>query len=195
MPIPLGILATRAITPVAAGNAYEWLETVTVGSGGQATISFSNLNSTYGSTYQHLQIRAVLRSTRSDTDSIYYVQFNGDTAANYRAHFLRGNGSVTASESNTPSYPNGIIIYGGLPGNTATANAFGPNVIDILDPFETTKNTTIRALVGQSASINRIALESGAWFNTAALTSITLDDVFGNFAQYSRVSLYGMRSS
>jgi hypothetical protein len=195
MPIPLGILATRAITPVAAGNAYEWLETVTVGSGGQATISFSNLNSTYGSTYQHLQIRAVLRSTRSDTDSIYYVQFNGDTAANYRAHFLRGNGSAVTSESNTASYPNGIIIFGGLPGNTATANAFGPNVIDILDPFETTKNTTIRALVGQSASINRIALESGAWFNTAALTSITLDDVFGNFAQYSRVSLYGMRSS
>jgi hypothetical protein len=177
-----------------ATSAYDLLETITVNSASQATITFSNLNSTYGSTYQHLQIRAMLRSTRSATDSIYYLQFNGDTAQNYRAHFLRGTGSIVGSESTTSSYPNGIIVYGGLPASTATAGAFGANIIDILDPFKTTKNTTTRALVGQAAGINRIALESGVWFNTAALTSITLDDVFGDFAQNSRVSLYGLRS-
>jgi|694.fasta_scaffold11650_14 hypothetical protein len=182
-------------SPAAAG-AFDLLETVTVGSGGQATISFSNLNSTYGSTYQHLQLRVMLRSTRSDTDSIYYLQFNGDsTSGNYRAHFLRGTGSAVSSETVTSSYPNGIIIFGGLPAATNTSNLFGGGIIDILDPFETTKNTTTRALVGQSGSFSRVALESGVWLNTAALTSITLDDVFGNFVQYSRVSLYGLRSS
>jgi len=50
-------------------------------------------------------------------------------------------------------------------------------------------------LVGQAAGINRIALESGLWINTAAVTSISLVDVFGSFVQNSRFSLYGMRSS
>jgi hypothetical protein len=99
------------------------------------------------------------------------------------------------SETVTASYPNGIIVFCGLPAATATAGAFGADIIDILDPFKTTKNTTTRALVGQSGSFSRVALESGLWINTAAVTSISLVDVFGNFVQNSRFSLYGMRSS
>jgi len=187
------LAGNSAYIPVATG--YEWLETQILPSA-QSTVTFSNLNTNYGSTYQHLQIRAMIRSSRSDTDSIYYIRFNGDsTSGNYRAHFLRGTGSAVQSETQTTSYPNGIIVYGGLPAATATAGAFGADIIDILDPFKTTKNTTTRALVGQAAGINRIALESGLWINTAAVTSISLVDVFGSFVQNSRFSLYGMRSS
>jgi hypothetical protein len=187
----LGLLGASS---VAAGNAYELLET-TILTGNSSSVTFSNLNTNYGSTYQHLQIRATMRSTRGDTDSIYYIRFNGDSGENYRAHFLRGTGSAVTTESVTASYPKGIIIYGGLPAATNTANLFGGDVIEILDPFKTTKNTAIRALVGQSGSFNRVALESGFWINTAAVTSISLVDVFGSFVQNSRFSLYGMRSS
>ncbi len=187
------LVGNSAYIPVATG--YEWLETQILPSA-QSTVTFSNLNTNYGSTYQHLQIRAMIRSSRSDTDSIYYIRFNGDsTSGNYRAHFLRGTGSTVTSETVTASYPNGIIVFGGLPAATATAGAFGADIIDILDPFKTTKNTTTRALVGQSGSFSRVALESGLWINTAAVTSISLVDVFGNFVQNSRFSLYGMRSS
>jgi hypothetical protein len=179
---------------IPVSDDYEWLETQVLPST-QTTVTFSNLDTNYGSTYQHLQIRASIRSSRSATDSIYYIRFNGiSTSGAYRAHFLRGTGSAISSESVTASYPNGIIVFGGLPATTNTSGLFGGGIIDILDPFETTKNTTTRALVGQSGSFSRVALESGFWINTAAVTSISLVDVFGGFIQDSRFSLYGLRS-
>jgi len=175
------------------GNAYEWLETTILPSS-QATVVFSNLNTKYASTYQHLQLRATMRSTRSDTDSLCYLQFNSSTST-YSHHFLRGTGSAVQSEFDSPSYPSGILLRHGFPGGTNSANLFGGNIVDILDPFESTKNTTIRAFTGQAGTFNRVSLESGAWFNTNIITTITLDDIFGDFAQYSRFSLYGLRSA
>ena len=173
---------------------YDLLETEIL-TGSQASVTFSSLNSTYGADYQHLQIRITARSTRSDTDSLFYMQFNGDTGSNYSMHNLRGTGSNVDSDWVSQYYPSGIIIYTGLPGATQTAGSFGANVIDILDPFNSSKNTTTRNLNGQVGSFNRISLESGAWLNTNSLTSITFDDVFGSFAQHSRFSLYGLKKA
>jgi hypothetical protein len=175
-------------------SAFDLLETEIL-TGSQATVTFSGLNSTYGADYQHLQIRITARSTRNDTDSLFYMQFNGDTGSNYSMHNLRGTGSSLGSSWLSPSYPSGIIVYSGLSGATQTAGSFGANIIDILDPFNSSKNTTTRILNGQAGSFNRISLESGAWLNTNSLTSITFDDVFGNFAQHGRFSLYGLRKA
>jgi hypothetical protein len=158
----------------------------------QASVTFSSLD-TLAAGYQHLQIRMTVRSTRSDTDSLFYMQFNGDTGSNYSMHNLRGTGSNVDSDWVSQYYPSGIIIYTGLPGATQTAGSFGANVIDILDPFNSSKNTTTRNLNGQTGSFNRISLESGVWLNTNSLTSITFDDVFGSFAQYSRFTLIGLK--
>jgi hypothetical protein len=67
--------------------------------------------------------------------------------------------------------------------------------VDILDPFETSKFTTVRTLAGMTGALNRIFLHSGAWRVTDAVDTITIDDTLGDFTQYSRFSLYGMRSS
>ena len=64
-------------------NAYDLISTVTP-SGSTSTVLFSNLNE-YSSVYQHFQIRATGRSTRADTDSVFYLRFNGDSASNYTA--------------------------------------------------------------------------------------------------------------
>jgi hypothetical protein len=192
MPIPLGVLAVAGAGAGGAAGAYELLETVLVGSGGQATITFSNLNSSYGSTYQHLQIRAAARTARAangDTGNLY---LNGVTTSSYARHYLQGNGSAVSSDAVT-SQSDMNNLYA-LPGANATANAFAAIVIDILDPFEGTKNTTVRALSGLASNENLIRLGSGFFNSTAAVTSITLDAI-GDFAQYSRFSLYGMRSS
>jgi hypothetical protein len=65
-------------------------------------------------------------------------------------------------------------------------------VCDILDPFETTKNKTIRSLAGYGSGGN-VNLYSGLWINTSALTSITILASSGNFASASRFSLYGIK--
>jgi hypothetical protein len=196
MPIPLGVLAVAGAGagPVVAGNAYEHLETQIL-TGTQATVSFSNLNSTYGSTYQHLQIRMLLRTNRaSQPQDTGIFTFNSNTSG-YANHFLYGyNGSVTSAASVSQAR---IEFAISIAGSTNTANLFSGHIMDILDPFETTKNTTVRTLggaAGAGATLAITELQSGFWNNTAAITSITFDAI-GDFIAGSRFSLYGMRSS
>jgi hypothetical protein len=196
MPIPLGVLAVAGAGAAPSGpGAYELLETQVLG-GNQATITFSNLNSSYGSTYQHLQIRMVTRGNRSGAeDSNIYIQFNSQTGTYYNSHYLRGNGSAVESGAYTSSNNNGIFLYQGNTGATQTTNSFAVNIMDILDPFETSKFTTVRNFSGMTGALNRIFLHSGAFRLTDAVDTITIDDTLGDFTQYSRFSLYGMRSS
>jgi len=189
--IPLGILAAAG-GAVAAAGSYDLLETEILTST-QATVTFSSLG-TYAADYQHLQVRMVARSNRADTDSYIYVQFNADTGSNYNHHYLRGTGSAVNSGATSGS--SGILDINFLPAATAPSNSFGVATLDILDPFETYKYTTARMLSGQSgSSYSRIGLTSGAWRNTASLTSITFDDIFGSFVTGSRFSLYGLKAS
>jgi hypothetical protein len=192
MPITLGILAQSR--QAVAGATFQLLES-TVLTSSQASVSFTNLTTKYAATYQHLQIRAVTRSTVGSNEDFQYIQLNGDTASNYRSHYLIGTGSSVLSGDITSSYPAGILDAFGTTGASFVANSFGASVIDILDPFETTKNKTARIFSGQAGTLNRVALSSGAWFNTASVTQITLDGVFGNYATGSRFSLYGIKAT
>jgi len=191
MPLIMGILAQAAAAPgpTPGAGAYDLLETEIL-TGDTASITFSSLG-TYASDYQHLQIRAATRASVSSFDSFAKLTFNG-SSTNYQSHALFGDGSsVTGQFWNTSTY----ILCLFSQGNTSTANAFGAGVIDILDPFSSSKNTTIRDLSGRTANDDRIVLGSGAWFDTTAISSITLTPSGGNFKEYSRFSLYGLRKA
>jgi hypothetical protein len=75
--------------------------------------------------------------------------------------------------------------------STAASNIFGASVVDILDPFESSKNTTVRTLNGGAGF--GVGLISSFWNNTASVTSISLIPGTGaNFVAGSRFSLYGV---
>jgi hypothetical protein len=185
----LGIFSAAGAGGVVAGT-YELIETISVSSS-QASITFSNLG-TYSSTYKHLQLRAVHKNSRANLWSGTVFRFNADTGNNYSYHGLFGNGTF-ASGTNEVSISG--IIDPFAAGNTAT-NVFSPTVYDILDPFSTSKNKTVRYLTGRNVGggEDRLALMSGLWNSTASVTSITmlptnsLDWVSG-----CRFSLYGIR--
>lgn len=186
MLIPLGILNF----PISAGN-YDLLETEIL-TGTQAEIEFSSLSSTYGSTYQHLQLRSVIKTNQSSGSALYaniIMRLNSDTGSNYSVHRLSGNGSSVSSGGGSS------LSYGlDIPAAGNSSTHYSPSVIDILDPFETSKNTTIRALAGRLES-TQIGLYSGAWYNTDAVNTITLDiSQAASFVSGSRFSLYGLRS-
>jgi hypothetical protein len=171
---------------------YELIESVFVASN-TASVSFNNLDQ-YATEYKHLQLRATGRSTRADADSYAYIRFNSDSGANYSSHRLRGSGTDIASDNFTSAYPSGIIDSGLLVGANGTSGAFGSSVFDIIDAYNTAKNTTTRSLSGMTISgYNRIVLGSGSWRNTSSLTSISISDVFASIAAGSRFSLYGIR--
>lgn len=193
MPIPLGVLAVAGAGG-GAGAAYEQLESVIL-TGTQATISFSNLNSTYGSTYQHLQFRMLLRTNRAGQNQDTGIfTFNSNTSG-YANHFLYGyNGAVSSAASVSQAR---IEFAISISGAGQTANAFSAHIMDVLDAFETTKNTTVRTfggVMGTTSTQGIAELQSGFWNNTAAIDSITFDAI-GDFIAGSRVSLYGLRSA
>ena len=193
MPIPLGVLAVAGAGAAGAGAAYELLET-TILSSSQSSIIFNNLSSTYGSTYQHLQVRMSTRTDRSNIVDGFFLYVNGDTGNNYSNHYLRGNGSNVLS-GNVTSYGKIYDSEYTTIGNTGPANAFGACIMDILDPFETTKYTTFRYL-GASDPTYHMALESGLWMNTNAVDSLEFEPSVGsNYIAKTRFSLYGLRSA
>lgn len=190
MPIPLGILAAAGFRPLAAGD-FVLLESTTLTTN-TASVTFSSLGS-YASTYQHLQIRTIARTNRSGAvnDNIQ-IRFNADSGSNYAWHQLAGTGSSVVSGAQTSQ----TYALGGITaGNSATSSAFYPSVTDLLDAFESSKNTTIRTLTGLNESDREIGLRSAFWNNTASLTSIELRSLnAASFVTGSRFSLYGLRS-
>jgi hypothetical protein len=185
---PLGILSAAGAGGV-AGPAYELIQTYVLDSS-QASVTFSSLGD-YSSTYKHLQIRMVGKGSGSGAELLTLMTFNGDTA-NYISHQLYGyNGSV-ASGAVTGTPTRAMIGY------TANANvtsAFGSIVVDILDPYSTTKNTTSRALSGNAGGtgVNAIVnLQSHLFLLTNAVASTTISPLSGSFIAGSRFSLYGI---
>jgi hypothetical protein len=171
--------------------SYESIATVTVGSGGSSQIDFTSIPSTF----KHLQIRGIGRDNRPSTwiDGMY-LSFNSDTTgSNYRNHQLLGTGSAVFAASDAGSTGYGLPI--GLVYATNVSNTFSANIIDILDYTNTNKNTTVRNLVGLEDNTNgRIALQSGLWINTAAITTIQFAPITGTaFNQYSSFALYGIK--
>jgi hypothetical protein len=189
MLIPLGILASAGGIPT---GDYELIES-TVLTSAQASVTFSNLGD-YSSTYKHLQIRATARTTSGDNYVGLMVAVNGDTGSNYAEHFLYSNvNSVTSGAATSKVRMN----LGWPPGTPINASAYAGAVIDLLDAYSTTKNKTFRALGGFAGTTGGnnsfIALNSGAWFNTSSVTSLTLSLSGGNLVAGSRFSLYGIK--
>ena len=189
-PLPaLGFFAK----PVIAGGggpegAYDALATVTL-SASASSVTFVGIPSGY----KHLQIRAIAKTDRAETDDVILMQFNGDTAANYSWHWLRGNGSVAASGATANA--SNISIQYGASGNSGATNVFAASIVDILDYENTNKNKTTRTLNGMDLNGSGwIYLQSGNWRSTSAVTSITLNRQYGsNFNQYSSFALYGIK--
>jgi hypothetical protein len=190
MLIPFGVLSAAAFAPVALSD-YELIASEIL-TANQASITFGNLGD-YSSTYKHLQVRITgrLTSNQSGGGGFSRLRFNGDSSTSYRAHNLYGDGSSVTSNASAAA---GEIGLNRLPDSAATASAFGAIVIDILDAYSTSKNTTTRQMAGYANNTPYIWFSSGAYFKTDALTSIFLEPgVGGNYATGSRFSLYGIK--
>jgi hypothetical protein len=166
-------------------NDYESIATVTVGSGGASSVSFTSI----ASTYKHLQVRILTRSTFGANEWPIFVQLNSSSSG-YAYHDLQGNGSsASASGSSSQS----LMQLGDTSAASGTANSFGVFILEILDYADTNKNKTGRTLYGYDLNgTGKVGHRSGLWANTSAVTSLSFG-TGGNFAQYSSFALYGIK--
>ena len=171
----------------ATASSYELIQTVYL-TASQSSVTFDV--SGLGSEYQHLQIRYTARSTRSAQDSNLSLKFNNDSGT-YRSHELVAYGSGSPSSGTNSS--TSLFVAAEI-GNTNVSGSFAAGTIDILDAFETTKNKVTRSMSGYVGGNSTIALRSGLWVNTAALTQIELLNWDGaSHATGSRFSIYGLK--
>lgn len=173
MLIPFGVFSAAG---AGVTNSYELISTTILGSTA-SSVTFSSIPAGY----KHLQIRMVANSTASGAT---YWRFNSDSGNNYSQHLLYGSNTSVASGATTSTNA-GYIGY-----TTTGTNIFPVSILDILDFTNTSKNKTVRILHGDNNA--NIMLNSGAWYSTSAVTSISL---FANvnYTVGSRFSLYGIK--
>jgi len=179
----LGIWASQNYPRIT--NSYESIATVTVGSGGSSSISFTSIPSTY----KHLQVRGISRATSGN--QYLKVQLNNDTGANYTYHEVFGTGTAAAADAATAQ--TGAMAISSVAGSVA-ANFFAAIIIDVLDYTNTNKYKTLRGLDGLDYNgTGQIVLNSGLWLSTSAINRLDLVPNASTFAQYSSFALYGIR--
>ena len=162
------------------------LQSVTVGSGGAASITFSAISDTF----TDLLILFSGRVTENTTAVDIAMTFNGSTSG-YSGRTLFGTGSSVGSDPESGSQFSFLITF---PGNSTTANTFGNAAIYIPNyTASVAKSVSIDGVMENNATAGRLKIAAGLWNNTAAITSVTLDPGGpGNLAQYSSASLYGI---
>jgi hypothetical protein len=180
----IGIIASSGAGGVA--NSYESIATVTVGSGGSASITFSSIPQTY----THLQMRINWYGANAD-QSILTTLNNVSTGNLYALHSLEGNGS-SASASASASRNNFEAFYDGNNAGSSTNNKVG--IFDLLDYTDTNKNKTMRLLWGADYNgSGKVVLASSLFASTNAITRIDLQPFSTSFAQHTKISLYGIK--
>jgi hypothetical protein len=186
MPIvgQFGSLAGFGVFP---GGALESIATVTA-TGSAASVEFTNIPSTF----QHLQIRGIVRTAQANVSGAIRARVNGDTASNYRTHYLRGTGAAAQAGSTTGTYLDDWLFIAGA---NSTSSSVGAVIIDILDYANTSKNTTLRALSGHDSNGDgMVSVTSGLWLSTSAVTSVLLEGNGTNLNSVSTFALYGVRA-
>lgn len=161
------------------------ISTVTVGSGGAASIDLTSIPQT---PYTDLILVTSLRNgtgNESSGGSSFALKFNGSTTG-----FTERNLVVlgTTATSDTNAY---WFIANA---SDTTANYFGGATMVIPNyAGSTNKSISFDGFLEKPASTNDLRLVAGLWSNTSAITSISIYPQYsGNIAQYSSVSLYGL---
>ena len=165
------------------------IQTVTVGSGGSNSISFTSIPQIY----TDLMIQLSVRSSSASGDSNCFMYFNGVTATSYTTRRLLGSGS-TPSNDGFSSYP-WIQIADKIPNATFTTSTFASMFIYIPNYTKSVeKIVTIDFVSENNTSSAQSGIVAGLFNSTNPITQIDIDGT-DNFVQYSKATLYGATSS
>jgi hypothetical protein len=171
---------------------YEYINSVTVGSGGASEVTFTSIPSTY----TDLVVRISGRLSQSGTYDGLNLKFN-NTTANSKNVALNGNGSTISSTAETSTYGTrylGINISGSTASTFSNIDVYIPNYAG-----STYKSASADTVVSNNGSATYLRFGAYLWSDTSAITSITIfnqDYTPSNaFVQYSTARLYGIKNS
>ena len=167
---------------------YKLIETVTVGSGGAASIEFTSIPQTY----TDLQVVASLRSNRANIVDAFYMAVNGGTTTSV-IRVIYGSGTSASAFTLTVT---GLWLLDGN-SNTTTANIFSSHSLYVPNyTGSTTKSFSSDAVMEDNATFSYQEYGAGLWTQTAPITSLEIVSYnAATILQYSSASLYGIKNS
>jgi len=174
-------------------NTFVKISTVTVGSGGAATIAFTSIPQTY------TDLKIVL-STRSTSGAavarVIRMKINNLTTSIYSHRALEADGSTVYSFTETGT--DSAVRIGLTNASSATASTFSSGEIYIANyTSANSKSVSVDFATENDATTAYLECLGYLVATSAAITDLTItpEALAGNFAQYSTATLYGIKSS
>jgi hypothetical protein len=174
--------------------AFNLIQSVTVGSGGSATIDFTSIPQTYTDLYIYISARGVV-SANADT---ILGRFNSSSSG-YTFKVFYGESSGAGSFGNTTPY----FHAGYTPASNSTANSTNTfsNAEIWIPNYTSNKYKTVSSTSTKEANFGGYqsgiqSLHASEWANSAAVTRITLTtESTNNYSEHSTAYLYGIKNS
>jgi len=166
---------------------FTKIASVSVGSGGAATMDFTSIPATF----TDLCVKLLGRSARAaqQADNLF-ITFNS-TTTNFTSRLLQGNGTSASSGNYAIRYASLAVDAAG-----STASTFSSHEIYIPNYTSANyKSYSADSVSENNATAAQSDLVAGLWSNTAAITIISLLPEVSTWVQYSTATLYGIKSS
>jgi hypothetical protein len=164
-----------------AGPTYEPIATTTITSN-TTGITFSSISSSY------TDLILVLSIITQTEDASINLRFNSDTGTNYSYTSLYGYSSSAASGRTNSSAQ--IRILGEYYGTSTTIPTLAK--VHIFNYAGSTNKTVLSEASGDKNGTGEVGRFSGLWRNTAAITSITINN---NVSSGTTMTLYGIKAA
>jgi hypothetical protein len=158
-----------------AGNTYVAIATASPA--GTSTVTFSSVPSTY------TDLVVIVSGSTAGNDTIG-LRFNSDSGTNYSYVQIYGDGTTAGStRANNETFARIGPMY----------NSQSITIASVMNYSNSTTNKTVVARANNAG--NQLNALVALWRNTAAITNVTVDAIFGSFNSGTTVSLYGIASA
>ena len=169
-------------------TTYNLISSVTVGSGGAATIGFTSIPADYTDLLVKLSLRCASGAAGAD---LIDVTINGSTS-DFTGRYLINNAGGVSSDSNVPRSVAVINRNGSTASTFSNCEIYIPNYAG-----GNNKSISVDATTEQNGTTGYFQyLSANLWSNRAAITSLSFADNGGhNIGQYSTAYLYGISNA
>jgi hypothetical protein len=160
-----------------AGSTYEKIATTTLGSTTN-TVSFTSITGAY------TDLVLVASGSGSEGTSIY-LQYNGDTSTNYSFTNMQGfDGGTEAGRSSSSTEA-----------RIGSFTSAGPHLV-IAHIMNYSNSTTYKTCISRSGRLPTTTYAFvNLWRSTSAITSLTVNLLYGNFQTGATFTIYGIKAA
>jgi len=165
-------------------TTYKLISSVTVGGGGAAYVEFTSIPQTY------TDLNIVISGRNTSSGDWFSMNFNGSTSTfTGKQIFADGSGKYTYNKTNNDE-------FGVIPNSSLTASTFGNTSLYISNyTSSNNKSFSVESVSENNATTALMALTSGLWSTSSAITSVRLPISANTFTEYSTAYLYGISNA